>query len=238
MDYRERYYNYQTQARGLLDKASLEKRFAKQSKWYGATLRAFLPNKLDMRCLDAPCGYGNFLYFLRAKGYRNIEGFDFDQKQVELARLLDLPAEKKDIFSVLAENSEPYELIASLDFIEHLTKDDALSFLDQCNKNLHPGGVLILRTPCADGPFGAHDAWNDLTHQWGMTSTVLQTILEMSGFTRVQVLDERPHPISLVGTIRWLVFPPARMIANAFCMALGLRPPKIWTRSMMAVAYK
>lgn len=238
MDYRERYYNYQTQARGALDKESLENRFAKQSKWYGATLRAYLPHKTDARCLDAPCGYGNFLYFLRATGYRNIEGFDLDKNQVELARLLDLPADVKDAFSVLAENSEPYELIASLDFIEHLTKDDALRFLDQCNKNLHPGGILILRTPCADGPFGAHDAWNDLTHRWGMTSNVLQTTLEMIGFTRVQILEERPQRISLIDTIRWLVFFPARMIANAFCMALSLRPPKVWTRSMMVIAYK
>ena len=54
MNYRERYYNYQTQARGALDKASLENTFAKQSKWYGAILRAFLPHKPDARCLDAP----------------------------------------------------------------------------------------------------------------------------------------------------------------------------------------
>ena len=238
MDYRERYYNYQTQARGLLDRNSLENRFTKQGKWYGATLRSFLPQALDARCLDVPCGYGNFLYFLRAKGYFNIEGFDLDQKQVDLALLLDLPARKKDVFSVLAENREQFELIASLDFIEHLAKDDALRFLDQCHKNIRTGGVLILRTPCADGPFGAHDAWNDLTHQWGMTSNVLKTILEMSGFTNVRILDEKPQPTNLLDTIRWLVFFPARFMADIGCMALGIRPPKVWTRSMMAVAYK
>jgi len=113
-----------------------------------------------------------------------------------------------------------------------------LEFLSLIYNGLKPGGTIILRAPCGDGPFGAHDAWNDLTHQWGMTSNVVRTLLEMHGFENVKILDERPQPGSIVDTVRWLVFFPAKMIADGFCMALGMRPPAIWTRSMIAIGHK
>lgn len=236
--YEKSYYSYQTRARGLLDLESLTRQFNKLSKWYGARLKAYLPDDLAAKCLDLPCGYGNFLYFLKSRGYENTIGYDFDEKQVALAKLLDLKAYEGDAFNILSDKPEGYNLISSLDFIEHLSKDDALRFIELCYQQLQIGGVLILRTPCADGPFGAHDAWNDLTHQWGMTSNVIRTMLEMSGFENVDTLDERPQPTSLIDFVRWLVFFPTKACASAVCMALGMRPPMIWSRSMIVVGYK
>lgn len=238
MNYEEQYYKYQTKARGLLDSQSLEKHFKRLEKWYWARLKNYLPIDKDANCLDIPCGYGNFLYFLRSKGYKNIHGYDLDESQVGLAKLLELPAETKDIFQILAESKESYDLISSIDFIEHISKDDALSFLELCRKKINENGVLVIRTPCADGPFGSHDANNDITHKWSMTSNVLKTMLEMSGFSRVAILDERPQPTGFVEAIRWLIFFPSRLIANLLCIGLGMRPPRVWSRSMIAVAYK
>jgi len=237
-DYKSIYYGYQTKARGLLDAKSLRLQFDKLAKWYACRLRPYLPESRDACCLDLPCGFGNFLYFLETRGYRNTLGLDIDPEQVKLARLLELPAEEGDAFAHLAQTKNKYAMISSLDFIEHLSKDDALSLIRLCWQALQPGGVLILRAPCADGPFGAHDAWNDMTHEWGMTANVLQTILELSDFEKVEMLDERPQPTNVVNVIRWLVYFPAKALVSAVCMALGVRPPRIWTRSMMAVARK
>lgn len=237
MNYRESYYSYQTKARGLLDAASLKSHFDRLGKWYWARLKHNLPKKIDAKCLDMPCGYGNFLYFLRSKGYVDIRGYDLDESQVELAKLLGLPAFVGDVFEVLA-TEEKYDLISSFDFIEHVSKDDALRFLGLCRSRLIENGLLILRAPCADGPFGAHDANNDITHEWSMTSNVLKTILEMSGFSKVEILDERPQPTSFVETIRWLVFYPSKLTANLLCIGLGMRPPRVWSRSMIAIARK
>ena len=238
MGYRETYYNYQTKARGLLDANALEKHFSRLGKWYWARLKNWLPGNSNISCLDVPCGYGNFLYFLRSKGYQNIRGLDIDRAQVALAGLLGLPAEVGDAFVLLSEPQLSFDLVSSFDFIEHISKDDALRFLMLCRDRLNDGGVLILRTPCADGPFGSHDANNDLTHEWAMSSNVLQTILEMSGFSSVEILDERPQPTGLVEAIRWLLFYPSRFLANLICIGLGMRPPRIWSRSMIAVARK
>jgi 2-polyprenyl-3-methyl-5-hydroxy-6-metoxy-1,4-benzoquinol methylase len=236
--YKKIYYEYQTQARGLLTENELLARFNKLAPWYGARLKPYLPADKNAKCLDVPCGYGNFLYFLKSKSYSNIQGIDLDNKQVELATMLGLPAREGDAFELLSDEAQSFDLISSLDFIEHLDKDGALQFLSLSYQRLKPGGLLLLRAPCGDGPFGAHDAWNDLTHEWGMTSNVLRTMLELTGFVDVKTLDERPQPTSFVDFIRWLIFFPARAMASAMCMALGMRPPTIWTRSMIAVAYK
>lgn len=238
INYIKRYYHYQTQARGLLNKQSLLRSFKKTNKWYSARLRKYLPIKKDAKCLDVPCGYGNFLFFLKSEGYTNIQGFDLDSQQVSLSRLLNLPVKVKDAFKVISNEKNSYDLISSLDFIEHLTKDEALMFLDGCYLSLRKGGVLILRTPCADGFFGAHDACNDLTHHWCMSSNLLKTILKMCGFSKVKILDERPQPTSILGTLRWLLFFPSKAVFELFCLALGIRPPKILSRSMIAIALK
>ena len=237
-DYEKAYYSYQTKARGLLDANSLRARFEKLARWYGSRLKKYLPNSKEACCLDLPCGYGNFLYFLKSNGYLNIEGIDSDEKQIALAKLMNLPAELGDAFKVLSSTQKSYDLISSLDFIEHLSKDDALEFLQMCHQNLNVGGRLILRVPCADGPFGSHDAWNDITHKWAMTSNVLRTLLEMEGFSDINILDERPQPTGFVESVRWLIFFPTKFIAEATCIGLGMRPPKIWSRSMIAIASK
>jgi len=235
---RDRYFKFLAEARTEDNLVALRHRFERWARWYDRRLRKHLPADRTVACLDVPCGSGNFLYFLRRQAYLDIVGYDTDVRQVELACALGLPAMQRDAMEVLADGRRTYGLISSLDFIEHLSRDDALRFVALCHERLAPGGVLVLRTPSADGPFGAHDAWNDLTHQWAMTSGVLEAILEMSGFQRIAVLDERPQPFNLVNAVRVAVFVVARAIALVALFALGLTPPRIWSRSMWGVGYK
>jgi SAM-dependent methyltransferase len=171
-------------------------------------------------------------------GYKFFVGYDLDPHQVQIARSLDLPAQEGDAFRVLEGDTEGLDLISSLDFVEHLSKDNALRFIALCHDHLRPAGVLILRTPCADGPFSGRDAWNDLTHRWTMTSNVLRVILEMHGFERIAILDERPQPSNFVNCLRYLAFFPTRVGASLLCHLLGVLPPAIWSSSMWGVAYK
>jgi 2-polyprenyl-3-methyl-5-hydroxy-6-metoxy-1,4-benzoquinol methylase len=234
----DRYYKYQTLARGLLTTESLLSEFKRREKWYNSRLKKFLPTGEDISCLDVACGYGNFLYFLKCKGYVNIQGYDLDPEQVRLARLLGLPAHNSDALNFLKTTSETFDVISALDFIEHISKDDASHFLDLCFSKLKPGGVLIIRTPCADGFFGSHDAANDLTHLWTMTSTVLDTVLKMIGFDRVQVLDEKPQPFKIVNVIRLVLYYFSLCFCVLVCLGMGLSIPRIWSKSMWGIGYK
>lgn len=238
MKYQERFYAYQTIARGLLDAAALEKHFVKLSKVYWGLLKPYLPVDKNSICIDMPCGYGNFLYFLRSRGFNNIQGCDFDNAQVKLANIMGLPALNENIFELIKNDDNKFDLVSSFDFIEHISKNEALVFLDGCFNLLNDGGVLILRTPCSDGPFGAHDAFNDLTHEWAMTSNLLKTLLNMVGFTKVVIIDESPRPTDFFNSLRWAVSLFFKFFANLFCIGMGVRPPAVWSRSMIAIAYR
>lgn len=238
MSYIKKYYNYQTQARSLLDQASLTKRFKKLTIFYNATIKSHIPAEINANCADLPCGFGNILFYLRSKGFQKVIGVDLDPKQIELAKLLDLNAMHGDVFEFLNSLNGGLDLITSFDFIEHINKQQSLDFLELCFAKLNNGGRIILRTPSADGPFGAHDANNDLTHEWSMSANLLETMLRMIGFKKIEIIDEYPRPSTIFGLIRWLVYLPSISVAKLFCIAIGIRPPRIWSRSMIAVAYK
>src|SRR5437016_7027213 len=46
------------------------------ARQFGGRWGAWLPPDKDIHILDIGCGYGEFLYFLRSLGYRNIVGLD------------------------------------------------------------------------------------------------------------------------------------------------------------------
>jgi SAM-dependent methyltransferase len=235
-----RYYAYQTAARGLLTADRLKSEFEALAEYYWYGLRDYLPADKEQMCLDLPCGYGNFLYFLKKHGYRNCRGYDLDPRQVELARSLDLPAEWGEAFDVLANISEPVSLIACIDFIEHLEKSAAVRFLEACYQAMPAGGTLILRVPSADGPFGAHDVCNDITHAWGVTSNALCCLLNMVGFASVRILDfPNAHPRrGILSAARWMACRISRWIAGVCLRVMCIGAPAVWGRSMWAIATK
>jgi SAM-dependent methyltransferase len=201
----------------------MKKAFEKAAKWYRCRLQRFLPQDCKAPILDLPCGYGNFLFFLR---------------QVELARMLGLNAVVGDGLQYVGERPIAFEMISAIDFLEHLSKDELMSFLGDCYRALRPNGRLIVRVPCSDGPFGARDRYNDLTHEIGFTSGALSNALRAVGFPEVIVLDERPQPYKIVNMLRLVGFVAVTRTANVFLSCAGLGSPRIWTTSMWAVAQK
>jgi SAM-dependent methyltransferase len=227
------YYTYQTEARGLATIDQLEAAFKKMSATYGYYFGHYLRD-IKGPAVDVPCGYGNFLYFLRQRGIE-CYGVDLDDAQVALAQSLGLPARKGDgLVELKAKHG--LGLISSLDFLEHIDKDDAVRFLRDARQALRPGGLLILRMPSADGPFGAHDFANDLTHRWVATSTVLRHLLGATGFELLDVHDDYPAPVHFKGLLRFCVYHVSKRLFSLGVIALGMSAPKIWSRSMWIVA--
>ena len=218
--------------------ASLAHDYERLVPIYKGRFGAVLPVIRSARLLDLPCGSGNVSYFLRKMGYTNVDSIDFDEKQVHLARMLGLTATVADGLDWLRSHTSCYDAILCLDFLEHLDKDNALQFLQLCNAALNPGGVLVLRTPCAEGPFAGTAVFNDLTHEWAATSGVIRDILAIAGFAAVNISDEGPVPYKLVNWVRWLAFQTTCAIGRFWGNFTGLGCPTIWTPNMWAVAKK
>lgn len=231
------FYEFQTEARGLLTKDDLKSSFEARISTYDRLLLKYLPEKKDSCIIDVPCGFGNFLYYLRTKGYMNIAGYDLDPKQVELANLLDLPAYTGDAFEVL-KKANSLDMISSIDFLEHITKDQACIFLQLCFESLKPGGVLIMRVPSADGPFGVSHAWNDITHKWFLTSKAWKRgVLRMIGFkeSNIQIIEDRIPPS---GNIHKIMYKLLNYAQRKYLEIICITPPQIWSRSMWIICRK
>jgi 2-polyprenyl-3-methyl-5-hydroxy-6-metoxy-1,4-benzoquinol methylase len=234
--YRERVYAFQTKARGLREKEQLVRVFEKLRPFYQCKLRGTLPGKRTSAILDLPCGYGNLSYFLAKSGYVNVEGVDSDPAQVALAKLVGIRAEVADGFEWLSARPDTYDAILSLDFIEHLTKEAALEFCELVLAALKKNGILIARTPCADGPFFGSAVFNDLTHEWMPTSGAARNLLRMCGFAKVAIVGDRPVPFKLVNVIRRIAFRMTCAVGSCWSSFAGLGVPAIWTPNMWIFA--
>jgi SAM-dependent methyltransferase len=218
---------------------ALAARFEYLVPWYATFLRPWLPADKSSPMLDVPCGAGNLLYTLCKLGYTAVSGIDSEPLQIELARRLGLPASTGDAFAAVeALPPGSVERIFSLDFLEHVERADALRFSRLAHRALAPGGYLICRMPSADGPFGSHDRYNDLTHRWAATSNSILPFLQLAGFdaANVRIVQEAPVRYKFTNVVRRALFDLTTTVAGFFLEVVGIGAPRVWTRSMWIVA--
>jgi SAM-dependent methyltransferase len=232
-------YALRTQEGQSLD--DVRRRHERTLPWYKSFLRPWLPDDRASRMLDVPCGDGNLLYALQSLGYTSVTGVDSEPRQVARAQQLGLPATTGDAFGAIeACPTESIQRIFSLDFLEHLEPQRAVEFARLAKGVLVPGGILLCRTPSADGPFGSHDRHNDLTHRWSMTANSAFTFMRMAGFdsSNVSVNQEAPVAYKVSNLVRLALFRTTTALVGRFLDVVGIGAPQVWTRSMWIVARK
>lgn len=192
------------QAQRVFDLPSA-KRWGRAYRWY---LRGWLPEQKNATISDLGCGNGRLLYFFKEQGYTNLVGVDISPDQVVLAQQVVSNVVQMNALDWLTDKRRQLDLIVSLDFIEHLYRDEVLNFLDLCHASLKPGGRLILQTPNADSPLGLQICFGDITHEWMYNVNLLTRLLRGAGFVNIQPREQGPVPLgySLLSTSRWIVW--------------------------------
>jgi SAM-dependent methyltransferase len=112
-------------------------------------------NTSDVKILDAGCGTGGLLSFLRDKGYRNLSGFDISKDAVSFSK-----DKKLDIFQCdLRDYNEEriYDIIISNDTMYFFNINEQKAILNKFYKNLNGGGIVILNFPALNIFSGIHD---------------------------------------------------------------------------------
>ncbi|HXG06255.1 MAG TPA: class I SAM-dependent methyltransferase, partial [Nitrososphaera sp.] len=64
-------------------------------KSYDRILQGLLPANMNASMLDAACGEGGLLLYLRQKGYENLDGFDLSPENVNLCHEVGLDFVKR-----------------------------------------------------------------------------------------------------------------------------------------------
>jgi 2-polyprenyl-3-methyl-5-hydroxy-6-metoxy-1,4-benzoquinol methylase len=161
----------------------------------------FLPAARDAAILDAGCGPGHFLYFLKKRGYINFAGIDMSPQQIDYCRKhVSEKAVLADIFEYCGEKEGVFDLVVLNDVLEHIPKDKVVLFLSVLRRSLKTGGRLLLRTPNMGNFFSLYARYKDFTHELGFTERSLRQVLWLAGFRDMLIFGpEMVHPRTLKG---------------------------------------
>ena len=186
------YYNNQSQARGIKGISDVRRMAAETAHIYDRILLAQLPTNRECAIYEAATGPGIFQAWLQDRGFSNLHGSDFSEKEATLAGQItqgivygDSVADLENRFSECT-----CDAIIALDFYEHISRERFRDFLRIASSRLKPSGVLILRGPNANSPLVGLNLYNDITHIWAYTTTCLCVLCKLEGFQDVRFCDD------------------------------------------------
>jgi SAM-dependent methyltransferase len=134
-------------------------------------------NKPNPRILDVGCGTGANLKMLAA--YGKAEGVDISEQAVEFCRQRGLDSVKLGAAEQLPYESDSFDLVTSLDVVEHL--DDDVAGLREMRRVLRRDGRLLLFVPAFMFLWGVQDDVSN--HRRRYTLPSLLKAVEAAGFS-------------------------------------------------------
>ncbi len=131
--------------------------------WYVAlhhlvaeALTHHLPDGGDV--VDAGCGTGGLMLFLRDRGYQRLRGFDLSEDAVRHCRARDLDVAEDNLLNISSRyGSRSADAVVSNDTLYFLDQSERRRFVDGCHEVLRPEGVVIFNVPALDAFAGIHD---------------------------------------------------------------------------------
>jgi 2-polyprenyl-3-methyl-5-hydroxy-6-metoxy-1,4-benzoquinol methylase len=121
-----------------------------QSKWHHLKFDRFRERMKGFhRHLDVGCGAGTFIGTLPADEHTSL-GIDIAQSQIDYANRQYGGSNRR--FEVVEAGPLPFpeaafDVVTTIELIEHLTEEISVSLLRDCLRVLRPGGLLLVSTP-------------------------------------------------------------------------------------------
>lgn len=164
-------------------------------KYFGYTALAIKVAKshgLDLenaRILDAGSGDGRFIKMLHDVQSHNVEGLDYSDRAIAFSKIL-LPDTKMVVgdltkFESLSEYGQ-YDCVFMIETLEHIEVADVNIVLENLQKILRPGGLVIITVPSTQLPM--HDKHYQHFTQISLEEYVARqfTVLETAGYASVK----------------------------------------------------
>jgi SAM-dependent methyltransferase len=236
--YRDAFYNRQAEWHGYTSAEFARAKHEERIKYYIWYTRGWLPDDRSVPILDIGCGSGQFLYFLRDRGYGHGVGIDLDAAQVEFGRSLGLNTICARVTDFLGEDRGSYGLIAMLDILEHFTREELYAILEAVSSRLAPGGRLIASVPNADSPQAARAIYADITHEIAFTPTSLSELFFCHGLKVLDLRDPWPAPVTPVRKGYRALSLAMRKLEAVKLRLLGFEAPEYWSSVIWALAEK
>jgi cyclopropane fatty-acyl-phospholipid synthase-like methyltransferase len=170
----------------------------------------------EQHILDIGCGTGEWLCWMKSKGFTHLHGTDFSPSDIAVARqsLGSASLAEADGTVYLHQRPGSFDLIHAKDVIEHMTKDEFILFLQTAHAALKPGGKLWLRSFNAQAPLSGATRYGDFTHESAHTPGSLAQCLRATGYGEISVRGFHYCSSSMNGRLRALLSWPVQKVAR------------------------
>jgi len=113
---------------------------------------------MDLRILDAGCGTGGLMAYLKAHGYKNVSGFDLADVAVQKCLSDGLDVWQQDITKLEAFPAKiRFDVIVANDILCYLSNSELAIFFKHIHELLSVEGILIVNVPAFHAFSGMHD---------------------------------------------------------------------------------
>ena len=161
--------------------------------------KQFNTNKISI--LDAGCGTGGLLSFLYSNKYGTLKGFDISQEAVHFASSKNINIELKDLKNYRYVD-ERYDVIVSTDTMYFFNLEEQRKILNEFNKSLNSGGIVILNLPSFKIFSGTHDKAVGIKNRFSSSM-----VLNMIDNSQYDIIEKKYWPFllsPLIASIRVL----------------------------------
>jgi len=161
-----------------------------RKRWFDEHLRELNKNYNGGRALEIGCKDGSFLRLLQNEGWATV-GVDPNKPFAKYAGEINGIRVVTEYFHERVAGTEPFDLIAAFDLIEHI--QSPVAFLRAVKHALKDNGILYLETPDLRGIH--RDKLID-AHVILYTRETLSQLLAFSGFRVIACEDHGPGPLT------------------------------------------
>ncbi|HEY3104446.1 MAG TPA: class I SAM-dependent methyltransferase [Pyrinomonadaceae bacterium] len=208
---------------------------------YELNVLPHLPQDLSADIIDVGCGWGQFLSWLRNRGFNTLQGIDLGAEQVAQCRSLGFRAEQViDSAAFLKARPAQFDLVTMHHIIEHVDPFQGLELVRAAYDSLRPNGRIIVQTPNMSATSANFSRYIELTHVTGYTDSSLAEVLQLAGFANVVVFGNRTGVRWRPKRLAWLALQRvSRLLWRAMLFAeLGSDAPRTLSKNLYAVASK
>jgi SAM-dependent methyltransferase/phage shock protein A len=145
--------------------------------------------------LDLGCGRGEWLELMQQHGFQ-ATGVDLDEGMLLACRERDLNAVQADALDYLKSvGTGSQSVVSAFHVVEHISFEQLRQLIDEAQRILIPGGILILETPNPENlVVGTANFYLDPTHLRPLPAKLLSFVAEHAGFGRVKTLFLQESP--------------------------------------------
>ena len=200
---------------------------AEEGRYFEAELGGRKVGGLDV--LEIGFGNGNFLGWARAQAAR-VSGSEVTSEAVEAARREGIPLIDPNFEQTDGLPVDSYDIVAAFDVFEHLDPDTIAGKLRAIAQALRPDGLLLLRFPNGQSPYGLAAQNGDATHVVALSRAKVEQYASGSGLITLAyggaavVRSGRPAVDMARGTRRLLQRIHQRIIRFIYATDVELAP--------------